>query len=291
MKKLALRFYLFVCLPIVPAALQGVCSTALEEGQFSLGYASAEWISLDQSYGEAGVFFPFATSEKWATFADLTTYRFSEGKWGGSFGMAFRSNCINDQIIGANLYFDMRQGKYGMYRQMGMGLERLGDDFDVRFNSYLPLSIFERGGHKNVYRDYQGDYGAECRLTQVTTRAGFDLELGAPTLCHREVKIYTAGGIYFYDWECKDNFWGGMARMVFTWDEFFRVEARGSYDKTNHMRGQVVGYVDVPLEALWNCKLFAREPSTFFQRVHRTGTIFLEDAIRYDWNWPTREKS
>jgi hypothetical protein len=259
-----------------------------EHGQVSVGYAAGQWIALDDNYGELGTFFPLGITREWVSFADLKAYRFNGGRWGGSFGLVFRSGRLGgDQILGGNIYFDMRQGQHGMFPRLGMGLERLGDTWDLRFNAYLPLNVFERHGKKHVFH-FIGPFRAQCRHVEVTSRAGFDLEAGAKLLHYRDFEVYAATGVYFYDWQCKRNFWGWMARFAFTWGEYFRVDVKGSLDGVNRGGGQMVCSFNIPFDELIYWRLPKKRPSSYFQPVIRTGTIAFKKSVRYEWNWDDR---
>jgi hypothetical protein len=165
-----------------------------------------------------------------------------------------RLNLTNDADVGGNLAFGVRTlgdcwlvqgecifgGYIGMdltdtgesfFPQFGVGLEMLGD-LDLRVNGYLPIGDAtqtvdkaqfltptgaEFRGNNLVFLDSNNPGVAEVVLT------GFDAEVGGRVIDFGDggdLRAY--GGVYHYDGENVDAFWGGR----------FRLEAR----PTNYVR-------------------------------------------------------
>jgi hypothetical protein len=165
-----------------------------------------------------------------------------------------RLNLTNDADVGGNLAFGVRTlgdcwlvqgecifgGYIGMdltdtgesfFPQFGVGLEMLGD-LDLRVNGYLPIGDAthtvdeaqfltptgaEFRGNNLVFLDSNNPGVAEVALT------GFDAEVGGRVIDFGNgVDLRAYGGVYHYDGENVDAFWGGR----------FRLEAR----PTNYVR-------------------------------------------------------
>jgi len=124
-------------------------------------------------------------------------------------------NPTNDFIYGGYFAFDKRGINAGSFNQLGLGLEALGEDWDVRANGYIPLGDRSiRTGSSTADAGLQftnaAFVGNQLNATAVSQQAeigeinvamgGFDVEVGKKLLNignHGALRGYS--GLYYYD--------------------------------------------------------------------------------------------
>jgi len=135
----------------------------------------------------------------------------------------------HSRIWGGYLGYDKRGTNEGSFDQIGLGLETLGEVWDVRVNGYLPVgdvrqtvasSSFDTG---LVLRDlaFQGnrlvlesDLQQQSILKRDAALAGFDAEAGGKLLSlGNSGALRGYGGLYHYGAEGSDSFWGWRLRL------------------------------------------------------------------------------
>ncbi len=166
-------------------------------------------------------------------FIDARAHYFNDNKWAANLGFGLRDYFPKvNKIIGINAFYDFRQ-IYEEYHQVGLGVELLGCQYDIRVNGYLPIASTRFFGKKCDFT-YPGGYFLSC---QGYRRAlpGFDVEIGASLACYScfsSLAPYVGIGPYFYHQKNGDSdIWGGKARIGATINKSLMVEARVSCDK------------------------------------------------------------
>lgn len=204
-------------------------------------------VSSLQSRGETDLFLPF-----WQTGDDMLFLNFRGqyfvGGNEGNFGVGYRRFVLGgDWILGANLFYDRRYSNEtdNAFSQIGLGLEMLSVDWDVRLNGYIPVGGAQRA-----------DAFAEARLAADTILIfggeehplyGLDGEIGwrVPLFYEEapvQLRVY-AGGFHF-NHSAVDNVTGPRMRAELRLHDIpllgdgSRITVFGSW-QTDDVRGDV----------------------------------------------------
>ncbi len=194
---------------------------------------------------------PTAQPGHFLPFLNVRGHRFDNDTYAANFGVGFRyipdtgSFC---ELLGANVYYDYREGRLNTYSQIGVGLEILGKRWDVRGNAYIPV-----GAKKNkltcVFDDYLGDFIIINKNFEMTTYA-FNAEIGWTAVNSKYWMLYLAGGPYYLGRhsQCMDKpIFGGEFRIQPQYKDYFAVDFIVSHDDIYKTVFQCVATVILPL--------------------------------------------
>ena len=295
-KKNFLIFFASFFLLLLPLSVPALAAekeesdSLLDDARFEVGYVTGEFIGLKEGYLDLGVFVPIFECGDFVSFVDAKGYRFENSRWGASAGLGMRTWCLNECILGSNIYYDYLEGRFHNFNRMGAGLECLTPCFDVRVNGYFPILDTEHRSRIHCFDDFQGDFIALSRNREFTPRVGFDMELGLPIGCWWDsLSIYCAAGPYYYNWRHKKNYWGGQARLELYWKSYVTVQVQTSYDRVNHSRTEGKFLLFIPFNVIdllsggECCENLCK--ALFYQPVVRNGTIFTDHCCSFCWNW------
>lgn len=292
MKKLSLLIILFFAAralglnaaEIISFSESGI-SNPFSKIRIEAGYSAGQFIGIKQSYAELGLFLPIFSENTLTSFIDCRGYRLNNAKWGLSSGIGIRKHIDDDQMIGANIYYDYLEGNFHKsFQRAGFGLEWLGECLDFRINTYFPVGHQIHSSKIASYTDYIGRYKAACRTKQFSIGSGVDAEVGHLFSCWNTFNVYGAAGPYYYSARQKNNYFGGQARIEVTYQSLVSIQIRTSYDKINHSRTQGQIQISIPFDIL-SSGLTCFNEDRSLQPVTRTGVIFTDDCCDYKWNW------
>lgn len=192
-------------------------------------------------------------------FIDLRGHGLNNQKLAANAGVGVRylSNCA--WLLGANLYYDYRQGDHQGFDQLGygfqqiaIGFEALGPCYDLRLNIYQPICRKTFHYSQTYFKDDLGIIPTLVNKKQSTMK-GFDAEIGG---CVAEGKFcgccwdwgaYLAAGPYYLYQKDRTGRWGGKARLETFLGRYFFLEVRAAYDHADKGTVQVRLGVDLPL--------------------------------------------
>lgn len=181
-------------------------------------------------------------------FLDARIHRFDDTRFGGSVGIGARyiptmeSFC---HLVGANLYYDIRNGHRWNFQQLGFGLECLGRSFDLRANFYFPFGK-TRYSNTSVFDDYIGSYFAtHFRCESVSW--GWNIEAGYYLLKCEPFLLYTAIGPYYFGENCLKQRVGIEWRIRPQFRDYFAIDFKVNYDQTYHTVLQTTFILSLPL--------------------------------------------
>lgn len=201
-------------------------------------------IGYNQGYTTFEGFFsanPHARAWKLQPFLDLKAHVFDDGKAAMNVGVGLRK-IIRNRVYGFNTYYDFRKFNQLDYNQVGLGVETLGQRWDLRVNGYVPVGEKITTPYENDFLEFSGH---EMILLQKyrEVMTGFNAELGIHFGKNKYCDFYaTAGTYYFKDREkIGTNFWGGKARLLIKFKKYWTIEFSNSYDKVfcDRFQGQL----------------------------------------------------
>ncbi len=114
----------------------------------SASHTEGKGLGYSKGYSSLDLFLsqPFS-NRTLVPFLDLRGHIFNDSKYAANAGLGFRilSKC-KKQVWGINAMYDYLQTSQRPYNQVGGGLEVLGEKWDVRINTYIPV-----GGKKKEH--------------------------------------------------------------------------------------------------------------------------------------------
>ncbi|RUT08335.1 hypothetical protein DSM106972_015030 [Dulcicalothrix desertica PCC 7102] len=140
----------------------------------------------------------------------------TDSTMGGNLLLGHRFSASNDAIWGGYVAYDIRDTGNKTFNQIGLGLERLGKNWDLRANGYIPV-----GNSKQVISESFRSLGftGNSFLLDVNRQfevslAGFDIEAGVPIARFGSGDLRAYGGMYYYTGESVGSALGVRGRLV-----------------------------------------------------------------------------
>ncbi|MBF2068036.1 MAG: right-handed parallel beta-helix repeat-containing protein [Calothrix sp. C42_A2020_038] len=145
-------------------------------------------------------FIPFQNTNNNLTFLEGRLLLSTDSTMGGNLLLGHRFGVSDDAVWGGYIAYDIRNTGSNTFNQIGLGLERLGKNWELRTNGYIPL-----GTSKQVTSEsFRGFRFAGNNLLLDVNRefevalAGFDVEAGVPIARLGEGYVRAYGGMYYY---------------------------------------------------------------------------------------------
>jgi hypothetical protein len=110
------------------------CPTEYQYMRAALKHIEGGGIGYNKGYTTLEAF--IASDPDWwsvTPFLDLRGHVFDNGKFAANGGIGLRS-ILGSRVYGINSYYDYRNTRRKGYNQIGLGLETLGELWDLRFN-------------------------------------------------------------------------------------------------------------------------------------------------------------
>lgn len=219
---------------------------------FTLRHVAGDGVANPDSFSTLGWFKPlfvFGSSEgdEGLWFLDTRLVVQNDGDVGGNFGLGYRQyNMTTNRIWGISVWDDADSTHRNFFHQVGVGLESLGESFDVRANGYLPVGKEEKSfGHTPLLGTYR--YGGRNILLDrfrhvETAMRGFDVEVGTqvPGWKAHEYDLRGFVGYYRYDSDTGPEIDGISGRLQANLSPDLLVQLMATHDNhfdTNIMLG------------------------------------------------------
>lgn len=223
------------------------CNFSLLPVNLYIGHTEGEGIGYHQGYTSFGLFdvptIPCSGNMRY--FLDVRAHVFNNGDPAANVGIGARYLDLNrEKVFGLNTYYDYRQIHDKGFHQIGLGAEVLGRCWDFRINGYIPI-VTHHVDYGHVLFFYPGGYFASGKQRR-RVMAGFDAELGMPIMeryssCDA-FGLYAAAGTYYFTPRIYSSFgenaWGFKARVAAQFWDYVELEARTTYDRVFHWRGE-----------------------------------------------------
>lgn len=177
---------------------------------------------------------------------DLRAHRFDNNTYAASLGVIARylpeSFC---ELLGANIYYDYRQGSIGHFHQMGVGVEILSKRWDFRANAYIPFTTeFKCQCH---FDDYQGGFFIKERKTE-TVSYGYNAEVGYLAVRTHTFLLYLAAGPYYMTGRhCHEKTRGVKARIRPQYKDYLALDLSMTHDPVYETVYQAKVIISLPL--------------------------------------------
>lgn len=210
-------------------------------------------------------------------FLDVRGHYFNSGNWAANTGIGLRA--LNENgVYGINLFYDYRNvGRFNV-NQVGIGLEKLGEQFDFRINGYLPIG-------KKISHSFDASFGGfsghHLLVSQKyhSAMSGANAELGFRLGEAKSIDFYVAAGPYYFQGEATRSTWGAKARVSGLINDFFSLEISDSFDRTFHNKFQAeISFPFGPKSKDQRCTCKMSNPKNrMLQRVERQEIIVVDN--------------
>lgn len=163
----------------------------------SARHVAGEGVGHTSSYSSLDWFLPLsAESDSTMWFGDFRGLIFNDGEFGSNVGTGYRWFVEeHNRIYGINGYWDTRNDNSLLFNQIGIGVESLGQYFDVRANGYTP-AVNDTYQHQfqNAYFQNNGLF-----IPSTVALSGMDAEAGVNLPSFSQISTSLFGGGYYYD--------------------------------------------------------------------------------------------
>ena len=275
---------LFFSLPVYLFSL----TSPFTDQIYYLEHVEGRGLGYHKGYTTLGAFTTFHknTWKALDPFMDVKIHYFNNGKMAANAGAGVRFSSPHSWIFGAQGWYDFRQGRFGDFHQIGVGLEALGPLFDFRVNGYFPVGNTIHHSRTHVFDSFVGDYWATCQEIETAWR-GLMIEWGLylrKRPCNNYDLYLSAGPYYFKSHHTHAEIYGGKIRLDAAYS-YFNAALIGFYDQKNKGRIQLQLTVWFPWNKSSVQKKDCCQNPLIFQPMKRQEIIYLSEGCNWDWNW------
>lgn len=183
------------------------------------------------------------------------------------------------EMIGVNIYYDIRRFNNKALEQIGVGAELLGRSWDIRINGYIPIDKKRILINKKIF-NYSDEFFALRKKFKMACW-GCDIEVGRTLLDLNCFEVYGGMGPYFYSTSsaCCNTFAGGMGRIQANIPPYLSLSLYVTYDQVFHtkVQGEIRLTFSIP-QCMQCC-------APFFRSVIRNGIILAKDVCCWSSNF------
>lgn len=124
-----------------PTGLPTLASERTFYPMFDVRHDANDGVGYTTSFTSVGLFLPLPLAgPRQLTFVDARAILSNTSKWSANFGVGHRLYAEElDRVFGLYAYYDFRDTGPKSYNQLALGLETLGEDWDLRSNFYFPI--------------------------------------------------------------------------------------------------------------------------------------------------------
>jgi hypothetical protein len=183
-------------------------SFCLDDVYLRVGYTSARGIGRTPGYGTFGAYYdPMPTCGCVAPYIDVRAHYLDNSRWAINSGLGLQYATNDGTLWRGYVFYDwleLNRGIRGYRRgnhnrknvdQISFGFERIGQEFDVRGNVYLPTHERRELNYRQFH--YPGGFVARQKRF-VNLFRGFDLEASTCINLCDLVSFYTSAGLYYW---------------------------------------------------------------------------------------------
>ncbi len=282
----ALSFFRIEALEILAPSEEGYLKYTMPN-RVSIAAVGGEMYGCEKRWASAGYFCaPTVCSDCIVPFIDLQGHYLDRSHWAANAGVGVRwSNCCDCRVYGFNVYYDYKQGCRGDFNDVGVGLEFLGLNFDIRVNGYMPFgkTLYT---HTRTFNSYLGGFVATCKRKEFAM-PGLDFEIGRYIGPSCTYMLYGAIGGYYYNKEHYLHFLGVVGRLKIQYNEYLSLEVKASYDDVCKGKLQGILQLTIPFE-MFGCvcsTLDCCSRGLFLQPVHRKDVLVTNTCQHWITNF------
>jgi hypothetical protein len=169
-------------------------------------------------------------------FLDIRGHVFNDGRFAMNAGVGARG-LFGCRAYGMNVYYDYRETHRRNYNQIGIGLETLGELWDLRIDGYLPIVRKVSRPYNIEFAGFKGNSILVDQRFQYAMK-GIDAEAGFHFGKTTDFDFYAAAGPYYFKGELGRGAIGGKVRVAGFYREYLTLELSNSFDNVFHNKFQ-----------------------------------------------------
>jgi hypothetical protein len=265
------------------------CSLSAIESRIEMRHREAAGVGYSTGYTSLD-YFLMGEGESAEFLLDLRGHLFNNARGAGNAGLGFRIPINGDKsMVGASVFYDIRQAHDLFCNQIGIGFEWLNRYVDFRTNGYMPIGK-QKHTEKKDFRTFSGTT-AKVRYKLQAALPSIDAEVGTPL----PRPFYFAVGTY-YLFEQKGiglevgQAWGARVRADVDCGRYVTLGVSATYDHIFKTRVQGILSINIPFEKNWcepkkKCKYETETPRRNLRRVAimRNEIVPIEDKKESDF--------
>ncbi len=219
-----------------------ICGKTPRTMRVSARHIEGNGVGYSHGYTSVDGFFAFIdpADAYWIPFLDTRVHVFNNGRPAVNAGVGVRY-LGSQRVWGLNAYYDYRNTHHHNYNQASLGLETLGELWDLRLNGYLPVGRGKSSFSHPQFDHFEGHHLIVRRKREFALKSA-NAEVGFHVDTMKKMPFYFAGGPYYLVGQGKQA-WGFEARATVDIIENVRLEANTSYDRI--FRGIAQGQISL----------------------------------------------
>ncbi|HPE84784.1 MAG TPA: inverse autotransporter beta domain-containing protein, partial [Chlamydiales bacterium] len=270
------RLILWVLL--LPLFVSAYAGNTVIPGRVSIKHFESDGVGFNGGYTSAQAMMAVPFNYQNIPFIDLRYHVFDRGRSALNAGLGYRFNA-DGVLLGLNAYYDARWTTGQTFSQFGGGLEMLSRFLDFRANGYFPVKLAKQVVDAK-FAGFAG-HGLGIKVKERYALTGGNAELGAYIGRIGQIKMYLAGGGYYFKRQVCNTKLGATGRLRFSWLDNIWAQFSVQHDhlfQTNYQGTVAFNYPfwPKPRTNLWN--YFPNFEALMIQPVERNEIIALCDV-------------
>lgn len=249
-----------------------------------LRYTTGPWIGYKNAYATVALFLMPEIYECCFPFVDANWHRDSQSNQAGNLGFGARYD-IQEVLFGWNLFYDTRKSPnyHNNFNQIGVGLEALVTDWDIRLNTYFPIGTNKSKSYKKVKA--RKGYWSYYEFDMI----GLDVEIGRHFFPFSWLNFYFSANPYIYSSKPTKAFAGSALHFKTQLISILSIDTMASWDRIFHSKFAAQFTLSIPFgnllcESLDPCQRDSLRYNRLYDNVHRFEIIPLLKAKKLHKN-------
>ena len=208
-------------------------STLLADGdrtqRITFKHREANGIGYPTGYTSAEGFFSTSKTPNLLAFTDVRAHVFNDSKKAYNLGVGVRG--LSEPlraVLGANVFYDYRDGLHRAFNQVGVGLEVLGTKWDVRANGYIPVHNIKKK-YRDGFLKFKGS-SAVFQKRYEFAFVGCELAFTRELIKRKNWDVRTKLAGYWFNGEYGKNAGGGLFELSTNITRYLTLKGQASYD-------------------------------------------------------------
>ena len=206
-----------------------LCERGDRTQRITFKHREANGIGYPTGYTSAEGFFSTSKTPNLLAFADVRAHVFNDSKKAYNLGVGFRSLIESRHaVLGANVFYDYRDGLHRAFNQIGVGLEILGTKWGLRANGYIPVHHTKKKYHDGFskFKESSAIFSKRYEFAFIGCEVALDRELVKMKNWDLDAKV--AG--YWFNGDFGKNAGGGLFELSTNITRYLTLKGQASYD-------------------------------------------------------------
>lgn len=178
-------------------------------------------------------------------FVDIRAHLFDNGKFASNTGIGCRY-LVQNRVLGINTYYDYRNYLNKSYHSASIGMESLGEIYDLRINAYIPFGKGPSNFYNSMFNSFnQNNLIIDSSKNFILGGLSGEAEIHFDAISN--LPLHFALGPYYLSGKYASTWGGEMRGGIELFSKYCRLEGKVSYDHYFKWIGQVEIGVKIPI--------------------------------------------